>query len=253
MSPANQSTLHLVAAGRRPQALFIRILRGLLWIWAISAVVSLRPSEAQASNLQPARKEEPRAKTTPKAAPAGRLGGALLSKSVFRESDPSSLDALERREHVVRRSRARQSLPMLLNAFSLPAAEKRIWMSSLQRTFGLKPLPNGTEVHFYFSKPSPIQLRRSSSSPQLKGIELDYSDSLVLTWERGLTAIRFEQREKPYNVEIKSAAASVEESLFEDGKKAGIHPKGTASRSFTKNVAGRARSPGRGYASWRRS
>jgi murein DD-endopeptidase MepM/ murein hydrolase activator NlpD len=113
---------------------------------------------------------------------------------------------------------------MLLNEFSLSQAEKRLWTGSLKRTFGLKALPNGTEVHFYFSRPSAITIRRSSPLLQLKAIELDYSDQLVLTWERGLTGILFQQREKPYDVEIKSASAAVEESLFEDGRKAGIHP-----------------------------
>jgi murein DD-endopeptidase MepM/ murein hydrolase activator NlpD len=222
MSPAKHSKLQL-ETGRQPQSPFIRILRALLWIWAVSAVVSVKASEAHASNVKPARKEEPRGKASPKPAPAARLGGALLSKPVIKEPDPSSLEALERREHVIRRSRARQSLPMLLNAFSLSQAEKRLWTGSLKRTFGLKALPNGTEVHFYFSRPSTIAVRRRSPL-QLKAIELDYNDHLVLTWERGLTGVLFQQREKPYDVEIKSASAAVEESLFEDGRKAGIHP-----------------------------
>jgi murein DD-endopeptidase MepM/ murein hydrolase activator NlpD len=210
--------------GREPQSLFLRVLRSLLWIWAVSAVVSLRPSEAHASHPKPVRKEETKGKTVPSATPIRRLSGTLLSKPLLRQPDPSSLDSLERREHVVRRTRPGQSLAALLSAFTLPQAERRLWARSLQRTFGVKALPTGKEVHFYFAKPSAIGIRRSSSLPQLKAVELDYSDNLILTWEKGVADIVFKQREKPYDVEIKSASAWVEESLFEDGRKAGIHP-----------------------------
>jgi len=58
---------------------------------------------------------------------------------------------------------------------------------------------------------------------QLKALEVDYNDSSTLTWEKGIRGILFQQREKPYDVELKTASAVVDESLFEDGRKAGIH------------------------------
>ena len=60
--------------------------------------------------------------------------------------------------------------------------------------------------------------------PQLKAMEVDFSDTSTLTWEKGIRGILFQKREKPYDVELKTVGASVENSLFADGQKAGIHP-----------------------------
>jgi murein DD-endopeptidase MepM/ murein hydrolase activator NlpD len=55
-------------------------------------------------------------------------------------------------------------------------------------------------------------------------MEVDFSDISTLTWEKGIRGILFQKREKPYDVEMKTVGASVENSLFADGQKAGIHP-----------------------------
>ena len=43
-------------------------------------------------------------------------------------------------------------------------------------------------------------------------------------WERGMRGISFQRSEKPYDVEIKTVSGSVESSIFEDGRKSGVHP-----------------------------
>jgi murein DD-endopeptidase MepM/ murein hydrolase activator NlpD len=66
---------------------------------------------------------------------------------------------------------------------------------------------------------------RTAPNGQLKAIEIDDSnDALALTWEKGIRGILFQRREKPHDVELKTVSGVVEESLFEDGRKAGIHP-----------------------------
>src|SRR5262249_8918667 len=53
---------------------------------------------------------------------------------------------------------------------------------------------------------------------------VDYNDAWTLTWEKSGKGILFQKREKPWDVELKTASTVVESSLFEDGQKAGIQP-----------------------------
>ena len=47
--------------------------------------------------------------------------------------------------------------------------------------------------------------------------------AMDLTWEKTGRSIFFARREKPVNVELRTATATIEESLFTSGMKAGIH------------------------------
>ena len=113
------------------------------------------------------------------------------------------------------------TLQELLSRFGLSNTERQLWTRSIQRNIGPRGLlPPGKEVHFYFTKPTP----GTRQSPQLKAMEVDFSDTSTLTWEKEIRGILFQKREKPYDVELKTVGASVENSLFADGQKAGIHP-----------------------------
>src|SRR5258708_19003719 len=57
---------------------------------------------------------------------------------------------------------------------------------------------------------------------KINAIETDQDGVSTLTWEKGIKGILFQKREKPYDVEVKTVSGSVETSLFEDGRKAGI-------------------------------
>ena len=82
-------------------------------------------------------------------------------------------------------------------------------------------LPVGRDVHLYFT--NPIFRRRTLVLPgKLKALEIDQDDASTLTWEQGIKGILFQKREKPYDVEVKTVSGSVETSLLEDGRKAGI-------------------------------
>jgi murein DD-endopeptidase MepM/ murein hydrolase activator NlpD len=122
---------------------------------------------------------------------------------------------------VTQQTKAGDSLVELLSRFGLSNAERQLWTRSIQRDIGTRGLlPAGREVHLYFTKLMP----GTRQSPQLKALEVDSSDTSTLTWEKGIRGILFQRREKPYDVELKTVSASVENSLFADGKKAGIHP-----------------------------
>src|SRR5215831_2844354 len=187
---------HLLA----PPALF----KTLVWLWLISFVVAVKPNAAQ---------EAPKGKATPPAAPLKRL-----TKSM---AEASPMDNMERREYVVQRTKAGDTLHELLSRLGLSNSERELWNRSIQRNIGAWGLlPAGKEVHFYFTKRTPGQRQ----APQLKALEVDISDAATLAWEKGIRGILFQKREKPYDIELRTVSASVENAFFEDGQKAGINP-----------------------------
>ena len=199
-------------SGQHQFVAFPSVLRTLVWLWVIGAVLAMKPTAVQGSNLKTVRKESPKGKTTAPTPPIRRLTKI--------QSEPPA-DIMERREHVTQQTKAGDSLVELLSRFGLSNAERQLWTRSIQRDIGTRGLlPAGKEVHFYFTKLMP----GTRQSPQLKALEVDSSDTSTLTWEKGIRGILFQRREKPYDVELKTVSASVENSLFADGQKAGIHP-----------------------------
>ena len=201
----------------------LSLFKTLIWLWVLSAVFAIKPSDAHAAKQKAVRKEASKGKPTPTAAPVRRVSQAQAHNALLRQHEPASIDLLEKREHVVQRTKSGDTLPQLLNRFSLPQTEKQLWTRSIQRNFGAQALPVGKEIHFYFSKSSAPN-RGQRNSEQLKALEVDYNESSTLTWEKGIKGILFQKREKPYDVELKTAGATVENSLFEDGQKSGIQP-----------------------------
>jgi murein DD-endopeptidase MepM/ murein hydrolase activator NlpD len=92
----------------------------------------------------------------------------------------------------------------------------------MKRNFGSEVLPAGKELHLYFAKPT---FRTRSRTPrQLKAVEVDHDQSYSITLERGIRGILSQKREKPFDVEVKTISGLVVNSLFDDGRKAGVHP-----------------------------
>jgi murein DD-endopeptidase MepM/ murein hydrolase activator NlpD len=200
-------------SGQRQLLAFPFLFRTLVWLWVISFVLAIKPNPAHGVSQKAPRKETPKGKTTPPAPPIKRLTKATP------ETPP--IDNMERREYVVQRTKAGDTLYELLDRFGLSTNEKQLWNRSIQRNIGARGLlPAGMEVHFYFTKIAPGQRQ----APQLKAMEIDLSDAATLTWEKGIRGVLFQKREKPFDVELKTATASVESSLFEDGQRAGINP-----------------------------
>src|SRR5215470_3834742 len=199
-------------SGQHQSVAFPSVLRTFVWLWVIGAVLAMKPTAVQGSNLKTVRKESPKGKTTAPTPPIRRLTKI--------QSEPPA-DIMERREHVTQETKAGDSLQELLSRFGLSNNERQLWTRSIQRNIGIRGLlPAGKEVHFYFTRLTP----GSRQSPQLKAMEVDFSDTSSLTWEKGIRGILFQKREKPYDVELKTVTAPMESSLFADGQKAGIHP-----------------------------
>jgi murein DD-endopeptidase MepM/ murein hydrolase activator NlpD len=201
-------------SGQRQLLAFPSLFKTLVWLWLMSFSLAITPNPAQGVSQKAPRKESlPKGKTTAPTPPIKRLTKAA--------AEVSPIDNMERREYVVQRTRAGDTLYELLSRFGLSASEKQLWTRSIQRNIGARGLlPAGKEVHFYFTKRTPGQRQ----APQLKAMEVDLSDAATLAWEKGIRGILFQKREKPYDVELKTVSASVENSLFEDGQKAGINP-----------------------------
>src|SRR5215510_7977128 len=199
--------------GQHQLVAFPVLIKTLVWLWLISFVLAVHPHPVQGVNQETLRKDALKRKTTPPASPFKRLGKGT--------AEASPTDSLERPEYIVQRTKAGDTLDELLSRFGLSNSERELWTRSIQRNIGVRGLlPAGKEVHFYFTKRALGQRQ----APQLKAMEVDFSDAATVVWEKGIRGILFQRREKPYDVELKTVNASVENSLFEDGQKAGINP-----------------------------
>ena len=199
-------------SGQRHFSAFPSVFRTLVWLWVIGFVFAIKPTAAQGSKQKTLRKEVAKSKTSAPAPPIRRL---------TKSQSEVPADAMERREHVIQQTKIGDTLQELLSRFGLSNTERQLWTRSIQRNIGPRGLlPGGKEVHFYFTKPTP----GTRQNPQLKAMEVDFSDTSTLSWEKGIRGILFQKREKPYDVELKTVGASVENSLFADGQKSGIHP-----------------------------
>jgi len=199
------------------------VFKTLVCLWAISFFFAIKPPAVHGARQKAPRKEAPKGKTKAPAPPVQRLTKAQTHQALIFQEQIAPMEGVEKRAHIVQRTKPGDTLPELLGRFGLPKTEKQLWTRSIQRNIGSGRLPAGKEIHFYFAKITSPR-RGQSRAARLEAMEIDYSDASTLTWEKGTRGILFQKREKPYDIELKTVSASVENSLFEDGQKAGIHP-----------------------------
>lgn len=225
MRIASTTSQHARMAPQRNGArrYFHRPTRKLTWLSALLAVLAMSAVDAGATKQRTLRKETPKAKPNPPSSTIRKVASPQPAKPLLRSPLPEPIDPLERREHVQHRVRPGDTFAEVLAHYNLPEAEKQLWIRSLARDHGRQALPAGRDVHLYFAKPGLIRLRPGALG-QLKAVELDKDAAFTLTWEKGIRGILFQRREKPYDVEIKTVSGEVDSSLFEDGRKAGVHP-----------------------------
>jgi murein DD-endopeptidase MepM/ murein hydrolase activator NlpD len=199
------------------------LITSLVWFSIIAAIVSAKPSPAHAAKLKPIRKEAVKSKPPAPAPPVRTFTKAQAQKALLRTPTPAPIDPGETREHVVQRTRSGESLLQLFSRFNLLPSEKQFWLRAIKRNGGAQILPAGKEVHLFFFRPATAD--RKQAPAQLKALELDYNDSATLAWEKSTKGILFQKREKPFDVELKTVSGSIENSLFDDGTKAGVPAK----------------------------
>jgi murein DD-endopeptidase MepM/ murein hydrolase activator NlpD len=179
------------------------------------------PPEVRGAKQKTVRKEVPKGKS----APTGpvKLADTQARRTLLPPPLAQPTDPLEKREHVTHRVQSGETLSQVLARYYVPDAEKQFWVRSIMRNMRSHVLPGGKEVHLFFAKPAFKRPGRVAPGT-LKAIEFDQNDGFTLTWEKGIRGILFQKREKPFDVELKTVSLSLENSLFEDGLKAGVQP-----------------------------
>jgi murein DD-endopeptidase MepM/ murein hydrolase activator NlpD len=198
-------------------------IKNLAWLTAFVALLAVSLFDAHAAKQRPVRKEPPKTKSSTPTPAVRKVAAGQPIKPLLRSSLPEPIDPFERREHIQHKVRQGETFSDVLGHYNVAESEKQLWARSLTREIGRGSLPAGKDVHLYFAKPT--LLRSKPGSPgQLKALEFDRDDNFTLTWEKGIRGIVFQRREKPYDVEIRTVSGEVDSSLFEDGRRAGVHP-----------------------------
>lgn len=201
-------------------------------ILAFSAIVSalaVAPLDSEAAKQLSAQNQAVRGKQAPKpasvqaSAPVRRLAKGQAHRALLLQPSPRPIDLSDKRELVNYRIRPGETLSDVLNRHNVSKAESLLWARTMTRDIGSEALPAGKEAHLFFGK-SLVRGRGLVARGQLKAVEIDQNDSFTLTLEKGIRGIFVQRREKPYDVEMKAVSASIENSLFDDGRKAGVHP-----------------------------
>src|SRR5262245_3533041 len=112
-------------SGQRQLLAFPFLFRTLIWLWLISFVLAIKPNSGHGVSQKTPRKETPKGKTTPPTPPIKRLTKATA------ETPP--IENMERREYIVQRTKAGDTLYELLDRFGLSTNEKQLWSRSIQR------------------------------------------------------------------------------------------------------------------------
>ena len=193
----------------------------------VAAALAMAPMPSEAAKQHQPQKQTVRGKqsTAPAqaSAPAKRLTKNQAHRALLRQPTPPPIDLSDKRELVSYRVRAGETLTEMLTRHNVSRAESLLWARTLTRNLGSEALPAGKEAQLFFSRPL-ARGRGQVAQGQLKAIEIDQNDSYTVTLEKGIRGIFVQRREKPFDVELKTVSAAVENSLFEDGRRAGVHP-----------------------------
>jgi murein DD-endopeptidase MepM/ murein hydrolase activator NlpD len=126
---------------------------------------------------------------------------------------PEGLRALKRISYTIAPG---DTLTKVLLDYGVSLQDRKLWLQSIQKHLPLSAFRPGKEVQLYLRQPQ-------KGREQLKAIEVEQNADAILTWERGMRGIVFSKREKPYDVEIKTAGGVVETTLLKDGARVGLN------------------------------
>ena len=187
------------------------------------AVLAINLPEVGGVKQETAGKADSKSKSSQATAGAGKTIIPQASRVWLPTAIPGRFDPRDTRKHILHRIRAGETFSLLLGRYGLADAEKQLWLRSLIREGGRRPLQAGREVHLYFAKPTLTRTGRAVPG-QLKALEFNQDDAFTLIWEKGIRGILFQRLEKPFDVEVKTVSAETDTALFNDGRQAGVHP-----------------------------
>lgn len=188
----------------------------LIWLSVLIAIGAAKPAEAEPTRQTGVRKGLGKGKVPAPNPPISRF----TNNTLLPAREATVVDLGNRQEYLVHRVRSGDTLPGILDRFSLAASDKELWGRSFRQHFRSGKLAPGREVHFYFAMPDSDGNRDGES---LMAVEVDFDDTMDLTWEKRGRSVFFARREKPVSVELRTATATIDNSLFTSGLKAGIH------------------------------
>jgi len=146
----------------------------------------------------------------------------------------ATIDSLNGFERVTHRIRRGDTLGNLLRPYGLSGKEQENWVRSIRKQYSPRRLRPGREIYFYFSKnghshnghsqPGKNGNGHNNGRRHLKALALELDEDWVLNWELGDQGIVFRKQERPYEVEVKAAAGTITDSLYESGERLGLHP-----------------------------
>jgi murein DD-endopeptidase MepM/ murein hydrolase activator NlpD len=194
----------------------LRAVFSLLILSVLVATGATKPVEAAAIKQPGVRKGVVKGKVPAPTPPFDRLTNSTLLPA----RQATVMDLWHRQEYIVHRVLPGDTLPRILDRFSLTSSDRELWVRSIRQHFRSGKLAPGRQVHFYFAK---RDIDGSRSGESLTAVEVDFDDTMDLTWEKNGRSVFFARREKPVNVELRTAAATIDDSLFTSGMKAGIH------------------------------
>ena len=149
------------------------------------------------------------------------LSGPQRLELLLPPREHSPFQGLESLKRVTYRVRSGDTLTKLFAGFGLAPKERQSWLRSVQRHYSTKGLRTGKEIHFYFIRPD-SSVGGQQGKERLRALEFEVDEDWTLTWEQGNRGIVFSKRERPYDIELRTAGGVVESSLFEDGLRLGL-------------------------------
>jgi murein DD-endopeptidase MepM/ murein hydrolase activator NlpD len=177
-------------------------------------VLTWVPVEASAEQASPAEESVDGLLPTLKGA-AGKAGAPNLPPLEQDFSPPEGLRALKRISYKIQSG---DTLGSLFVRYGVSLQERKLWLQAIQKQLPLSAFRPGKEVQLYLSRASSPKAKE-----QLKAVEVEQNEDSIFTWEKGTKGIVFNKREKPYDVELKTAGGVVETTLFEDGARVGLN------------------------------
>lgn len=195
-------------------AFVLVLVKPALWLGALIHVVGGAPAEVRAEHTPGA--------TEANSPPLGGTGRKALPPHLpVPQLSPTPLEGLESLKRVTQHSRPGDSISKFLIRFGLSESERNPWIRAIEKHYPGKKLPADKDWHFYLSR-SDAAAGGKKGRESLKAIEIELDENWVLTWEKGNKGIVFTKRERPYDVERKTAGGIVETALFSDGVRAGL-------------------------------
>ncbi len=161
-------------------------------------------------------------------------GNGAQEKSAQNGLTPS-INGFERVTHRIRRG---DTLGNLLRRYGLSGKEQDTWVRSIRKQFSPRRLRPGREIYFYFStnghasdvhsnnghsQTGEKDKTQSYGRKHLNALALELDKDWVLNWELGDEGIVFRKVQKPYEVEVKTVAGTITDTLHESGERFGLH------------------------------